>query len=281
MTPSRSIRIVTLNTWKCDGEYDLRLPLMANGLAMLQPDFVLLQEDFRQEDGTRETSRYLADHLSMRREITQARKKWRRVGEEEVMSTSGLAVLARWPIQSVEKLSLPTHPDDGDRDALIVVAYIGGICLLLCNTHMTHLQNEDPLRRLQLETIIATLNTYKDIDLIVLGGDFNCPPESEPIQWLTSQQDVPLMEPAMTGLPFTASTLNPISPDTPSMKLDYLFLSLATENKMTSVPVIRRIMDKPAGPHDMFPSDHAGLSLDISLSQTNSATCHQSVTPEV
>jgi endonuclease/exonuclease/phosphatase family metal-dependent hydrolase len=40
------MRIVSLNTWKKEGDYSRRLPLMRDGLAAMAPDVVCLQECF-------------------------------------------------------------------------------------------------------------------------------------------------------------------------------------------------------------------------------------------
>ena len=59
------MRILTLNTWKCDGAYRPRLQAMAQGLAALAPDVILLQEVFATEDDRADTAGYLAQALSM------------------------------------------------------------------------------------------------------------------------------------------------------------------------------------------------------------------------
>ena len=57
------MRIVTLNTWKNEGDYARRLPLMRDGLAALSPDVVCLQECFV-ADGF-DTAAFLAAELGL------------------------------------------------------------------------------------------------------------------------------------------------------------------------------------------------------------------------
>jgi endonuclease/exonuclease/phosphatase family metal-dependent hydrolase len=71
------MRIVSLNTWKCDGPYRQRLGLMAEELAALAPDVLLLQEVFATEDGHADTAAFLAQALAMHVIVSPARRKHR------------------------------------------------------------------------------------------------------------------------------------------------------------------------------------------------------------
>jgi len=56
----QSLRIVTINTWKCDGAYRNRLRWLGDELKRLQPDVIAMQECFRDVDGEYDTAAYLA-----------------------------------------------------------------------------------------------------------------------------------------------------------------------------------------------------------------------------
>ena len=77
MIPGHTLSLITLNTWKCDGEYRIRLRLMAEGLAELNPDIILLQECFKTDHRQDNTARVLANTLSMNSCYLPAREKLR------------------------------------------------------------------------------------------------------------------------------------------------------------------------------------------------------------
>ena len=59
------LRVVTLNTWKCEGDYRARLPRMAAGLRALDADLVCLQEVFACAAPSADTAAWLADALGL------------------------------------------------------------------------------------------------------------------------------------------------------------------------------------------------------------------------
>ena len=87
------MRIVTLNTWKNEGDYPRRLALMRDGLAELAPDLVCLQECFA--NAGHDTAAWLAAELGLDCHAAPARAKVRRHMGQDLQSTSGLAILAR------------------------------------------------------------------------------------------------------------------------------------------------------------------------------------------
>jgi endonuclease/exonuclease/phosphatase family metal-dependent hydrolase len=70
------MRVVTLNTWKNEGDYLRRLPLMRDGLAAMAPDVVCLQECFVAEGF--DTAARLAAELGLDLHPAPARAKPRR-----------------------------------------------------------------------------------------------------------------------------------------------------------------------------------------------------------
>src|SRR5882724_10070526 len=98
--PVRPLRFVTLNTWKNEGDYFVRMRAMIVGLRALEPDVVLLQEVFRTADGTVHTARSLADALSLTMAYAPARAFPRPWQGGKVQSESGLAILLRGTFQS-------------------------------------------------------------------------------------------------------------------------------------------------------------------------------------
>lgn len=164
------MRIVTLNTWKNEGEYERRLVLMAEGLAALEPDVVLLQEAFAC-DGA-DTAAVLAARLGLSVSAFPARMKPRRHLDRQVLSTSGLAILSRGPLRTRAKV-LASHPLDGERIAVLAESS-GDDALRILNLHLSHLRGDlgRDLRARQLEEALAwALEDWSGG--LILGGDLN------------------------------------------------------------------------------------------------------------
>lgn len=146
MTP---LHIVTLNTWKNEGDYARRLPLMRDGLAAMAPDVVCLQECFAAEGF--DTAAWLAAELGLAPRAAPARLKPRRMGDAELISTSGLAILARGQAEGeAAVLALSSHPADGERIGQRLDLVVRGRPLRILNLHLTHLRNASELRATQL-----------------------------------------------------------------------------------------------------------------------------------
>ena len=116
------MRIVTLNTWKNEGDYARRLGLMARGLQALGPDVVCLQECFAAQGF--DTACALGKALGLFVAAQPARSKIRPHAGRPTLSTSGLAILSRSSPAAAQRLDLVTPAGD----------------LRLLNLHLTHLR---------------------------------------------------------------------------------------------------------------------------------------------
>jgi endonuclease/exonuclease/phosphatase family metal-dependent hydrolase len=67
------MRLVSLNTWKAEGDYVRRIDAMAAGLSALSPDVIALQEDLRTADGLTHTALALARALGLQLSWVPAR----------------------------------------------------------------------------------------------------------------------------------------------------------------------------------------------------------------
>lgn len=171
--------VVTLNTWKNDGDYPRRLPLMRDGLAAMAPDVVCLQECFAAqegEDGGEDTAAWLAGELGMTLHAAPSRGKPRRHGGAEVFSTSGLAILARATDGVCERLELVSDPADGERIGQRLDLVVKGRPLRVLNLHLTHLRGAGALRGQQLRQALDwALEGLAENALagLVVAGDLN------------------------------------------------------------------------------------------------------------
>ncbi len=164
------MRIVTLNTWKNDGDYERRLGLMAAQLSGLGPDLCLFQEVFSGQGS--DTAGFLEDKLGGTAVRFPARQKPRTHLGQSVVSTSGLAILTRLEVRT-QTLDLVTDPRDGERIAALADLEIeGGLRIL--NLHLCHLGGElgRHLRAEQLAQALAWAEADWDGPLLV-AGDLN------------------------------------------------------------------------------------------------------------
>lgn len=160
----RRLRVITLNTWKNEGDYPARLSRIADGLAALDPDVVCLQECFI--GGGHDTARFLADALNLDLYAAPARAKVRELEGAPVDSTSGLAILTRLSGRA-ETVALTSHPADGER----IAQRFATRRLRILNLHLSHLRGDTGamLRRRQLDEAIDWARQGGGGSLLVCG----------------------------------------------------------------------------------------------------------------
>jgi endonuclease/exonuclease/phosphatase family metal-dependent hydrolase len=248
------MRILTLNTWKCDGAYRQRLAAMVRGLSAWQPDVVLLQEAFATDDGHADTARHLAQALGMIATVAPARHKVRVFEGHHCPSRSGLALLTREPPPAHHVLQLPSDPADGERIAQLARLVHQGQTFWMANVHLTHLSHASALRAQQLATTLAALHRLAGASPMVVGGDFNSGPGHTEIDGL---RDAPwhLCNP-FDGLAKTTHRTD----DGRDLDLDHLLLSGWPSNAVRHAAVVLDPRDAAAGP---AASDHAAVMLDL------------------
>lgn len=252
------MRIVTLNTWKNEGDYARRLRLMGLGLAALGADVVCLQECFAAEDA--DTAAELARATRLAPHARPARAKPRRHGGALVSSTSGLAMLTRRPGADGVR-TLAEDPADGERIAqrLDLAGEAGPLRVL--NLHLTHLRGPAAaaLRGRQVAEALdwARLNWT---GAIVAVGDFNAPLEAEelaPALRLAARPDRPEADyPRRSTL--HGASLGEARSGAPA--IDHALLI----DPSGAWRVRRRFLalDRPDG-EGWFPSDHAAVVVDL------------------
>ena len=255
--------IVTLNTWKGDGDYAARLPLMAEGLAALDADVVCLQECFAAWPGSgadpaagdgslADTAAELARRLDLRLFHAPARWKPRVFRGAPRPSTSGLAVLTRLAAGPMEVLQLPSDPRDGERIAQGLEVRTARARLRIVNLHLTHLRDAAALRAEQLAAVLARWGG--DGTATVLAGDFNATFDDVALAPLRSRDDLDV-GPAPPA--FWPGTLV----DRPERAIDHVLL-LRGDGAGLAIAARRPVLDRPdaAGVH---PSDHAGVLVEL------------------
>jgi endonuclease/exonuclease/phosphatase family metal-dependent hydrolase len=253
------IQLITINTWKCDGDYYKRMQVLADQLKTLTPHIIACQECFLTQDETVDTLRFLAEELDMYYYFTPARLKSRLLGDKEVMSYSGMGILSAFRLDLLEEFDLPTCDADGERRVQQLVIEIGEQKkILLTNIHLTHLSNATDLRKNQLE-LIAEKTTLTGYDHNLICGDFNCTLESEEIRtFITRTNAVDCYE--------TGGGKEPrVSINNGSGKcVDHIFSFPVVQNETYTAFTKANVVLNEADPKsNIFPSDHFGISTTL------------------
>lgn len=251
-------RIVTINTWKCDGDYAQRLQALGRQLAALDADAIALQESFSTTDGHIDTARHLAQHLGMRWHSQPGRRKWRQLDGQAVDSHSSLALLTRHPINFGTAIPLPSSDADGGRTAQICSLDVRGHAVLLVNVHLTHLSDGAALRARQLRAVLEHPVLVPPHDATWLCGDFNAALDSEEL--------APFLQPPWSLVNEFASAgggakTTHTGADGQGQDLDHI-LRLPTRTRADlRLDGASLVLDRPDPISGVWPSDHAGVSV--------------------
>jgi len=256
MRTKDTVTVVTLNTWKCDGDYFARVQAIAEGLKALDADIVLLQEVFASADGAIHTGEAVRERLRLPHVHAPARRKARALAGHDLESTSGLSVLTRLPVTEDDVLALPSDPADGERIAQIVTLDWNGGPLVVVNTHLTHLAGADALRIRQLAAIAEAVPEGVPA---IMGGDMNAEPDDAPIRWLHEDSGLTVADAwGAAGGPqptLTATDRTTLSEGC----IDYLFALARDGSAALAITEAGRVLDTPDPATGTMPSDHAGV----------------------
>ena len=250
------LRLVTLNTWKCDGHYAQRLQAMATQLKALAPDVVALQESFASANGQHDTARHLAQALGMERVLAPARQKRRECDGQAMDSSSGLAVLSRWPITRHEVLALPATPDDGERLALLCQLDTPHRPLTVASIHLTHLPQAHALRQTQLRSVMQHPWLHLPDQAAVVCGDFNANLQAEECRGFVAPLGEWLDVAGMAGL--THKVTCP-TPEGGGLDLDHVLSRADAPVRWHSAQLALNQPDPASG---VMPSDHLAVCVD-------------------
>ncbi len=258
-------RILSLNTWKNDGEYDRRLPLMTSELLRLQPQIILLQECFLCSETGDDTAASIAKEIGMDYVFAPARQKPRRHRGESRLTQSGLAILSHGVFDSNEVIPLPSSDVGGERIALSVVLELEGMRIRVVCSHFSHIRAETSIRARQVALSMTQLCDDRISDFGVLGGDFNCLP------------DGPEIEEALSGIPVGMTNALPsqgcsegtslLPPSSrPLRQIDQIWLSDPSHGELL-IADAGVDLNRPIGDPPIYPSDHAAVWLDVVMSR--------------
>ena len=256
------LTLLTINTWKCDGDYYIRRAVLLKELSAAGAQVILCQECFRSADGQTDTLEYLAAGLGMTAYFVPARRKERLLGGERVDSFSGLGILTSLPVVGQSVIDLPALAADGDRKAqLLTLEPVPGHRMLIGNTHLTHLR-DDRLRREQLNFLLDAIRE-NDADLRLIGGDWNAEADSNVLH--DTLQSVRALDCYRLGggRGPRISLLESLKSDHPICVDHFFALPGAGQEPYPSVLRAEILLDKPDAASGLYPSDHFGIRITL------------------
>jgi endonuclease/exonuclease/phosphatase family metal-dependent hydrolase len=263
------IRIVSINTAKCDGPYTERLDWMLRELRRLEPDIVALQEAFRAKGRGLNTARTLAAGLEMNLFWTPARLKCRTMADcADVFGWSGMAMLTRGVWLETHEIALPGPVDDADRKAQIGLVSVGRVRIIVANVHLTHL-NADGTRTAQLSQVVGHPLMSEDHGLPrILCGDFNSTLDGPVLRPLVSDSAGPSLKDTfdLGGGAGPRSTLAPRPGSTKPMPcIDYIFSLASSSASHPLYACSQVVLDRRDPETGVLPSDHYGVATTLVL----------------
>lgn len=270
MTDQRSVRAVTLNTWKNEGNLPARIPAMGDGLTALSPDIVLLQEVFVASSISLDVGAELASRLGLTLAYAPARRKLRPWNGGTVMSEAGLAVLVRGSVVSAGRFSLPSEDAGGERIALVVTAIVDGQEIVAGNLHLSHLHGDDARRCEQLNAALGATAWRRRASLRVLGGDFNTTAGSQAFAALKGYPELEVRSVSSSDAALPTHPLPP-RPGRAGRAIDHLFTVSVGDEPRPRILRSEVVMNQPS-PRGVWPSDHAAVFSEIAFHALPDAT---------
>jgi endonuclease/exonuclease/phosphatase family metal-dependent hydrolase len=233
------IDLLTINTWKCDGDYYNRRKVLAAGLRQmsLTDRVIFCQECFQTIDGEVDTLRYLSDELNVPGYFAPARRKLRSLDGSTTDCFSGLGILTNLPVSDRTTIELPSSPADGGRVAqLLTLELTPGKSMLVVNVHLTHLRNQE-LRIRQMTSVLQEISA-SSTRYRIIGGDLNAEENSTEIQLLKERGPVL----------YSASHW-----------VDHLLIIRPAAEPYPQITGSETVLDQPDAENGLYPSDHFGV----------------------
>ena len=261
--PTGTLRLITLNTWKGSGRYTLRLRMIGDELLELSPDIVCLQEAVRSSDRSLDTAGVLAERLNMHHVFAPARHKKRLIEGKSTLCHSGLAVLSSMTFLKSWIDTLTEHPEDRDRTGLTVQLEREGFHLTLSNLHLTHVDDEDSHRLLQLKDFITSNSRTARNSHWFCCGDLNCEVESSRLTRLLNGSGVTAVDCAIQGNGAPPGITFPGGGHASSgRRIDHILYLQSRGMHAPAFPRSFRVFTR-SNEQGIYPSDHCGVCVDI------------------
>jgi endonuclease/exonuclease/phosphatase family metal-dependent hydrolase len=255
-----TLKIITINTWKGEDAYDVRIENLKQQLLALQPDIILMQECFEAPIIEKDTISYINQAFNYHLDFIQAREKIRNFEEFPVQCFSNMAILSRLPILNSYHYPLPLANGDEMRFGQEIEFFLeNGKTAILTNVHLTHVNQNNSIRLEQIKKITERIQKQKNI-LHIIGGDFNATLHSPEIQYFI--QEANLIETfSHLNIKEKHNTLVEYQNKNIELGVDFIFLS--NENIRYKIVESGICLQSQINTDYGYCSDHFGMSLTI------------------
>jgi endonuclease/exonuclease/phosphatase family metal-dependent hydrolase len=253
------IKVLTLNTWNCEGPYKDREPLIKSWIEKLEPDLIGLQEVEVEQT---------ADLLG----AFGYQYEWAGHGE------SGIAVAAKWELVNCIQYDLPGVEKESVGGNLLgchVRAPFGTVPFVNATSYF-YLPHDGWKREFQMPLLYDIVKTFRIHDGFptILVGDFNTVPDSAEMRYMRGLQSISghstyfcdAWERGGDGTPGTTwSTRNPYARPwgLPDVRIDYIFVGCPGVLGPGAVLSCRVVCDEPV--NGVWPSDHFGVYAELGI----------------
>jgi endonuclease/exonuclease/phosphatase family metal-dependent hydrolase len=255
------MRIVTLNTWKNEGAYDVRLDAMAAGLRALDADVIALQECFVADSLDLDTAARVAEATGLHLTRRTMRAKPRDHGCISAASRSDLALLTRAVPDMVGGAAFRDEPRDRDRGILTIDIMVGDKSVRFGCTHFTHIQDEAAAEIRHTQATEAVVALLVDCDgPAILMGDVNAVPGDDCLGPLL---DHPALDPQSRTAAFVAITRRPSPSRVLSGHIDHILLFNAQNHVRFAARSLALVADYKQ--LHLGPSDHPAIVADLEI----------------
>jgi endonuclease/exonuclease/phosphatase family metal-dependent hydrolase len=250
-------KILSFNTWNLNGDYHSRMKMLDEHIRRADPDVICLQEISLEQRDLAPQIRLLDYTCCNYSSLYASQGMW---GDRE----EGLATFTRLPIVGFESLMLPDSEGDMQRRVQYTILKSGAGSIIVGNTHLSYHLDTEAGRTRQCRAIVQHLERLKEqyrCKNLVLAGDFNSTPDSEPIRTLLGSSlefSDPYLESGLQKKSYSFPSISPYMNAElwPDRWIDYVLLAGDIYAKEVSIS-----LDGRNGQN--FASDHVALEAQI------------------
>ncbi len=221
------LRVLTLNIWNRSDPWEDRLALIREGIEVLSPDLIALQEVINLGDDFDQAA-LIADGFGYAR-------TWGKSPASDL--PFGNAILSRWPIAETQVMALPKIEDEEDRSLVHaqIAAPFGTVHFF--NTHLAWRLHEGHVRAAQMKFIAKVIEGVPEHEFPpILVGDFNAEPDADEVRYLRGLTTLgeargvsfldaySFVNSNHTGYTFSRENAFTLSAGEPSRRIDYIFV---------------------------------------------------------
>ena len=265
---TRGVRVLTINIFAHHRGWPERRRVLAEGLAALDPDVVVLQEAIGSDADDQ-----VVDLLGGAYEV------FHQGGREK--DGSGLSVASRWPMTIILDTAVPIGDDRrGVRAGRLGVAEIAApspLGRVLLGHHSASFQSGAERDREAQAVSSARIVEYllaREERHVVLAGDFNATPEAASIRFWTGRQSLDGISlqyqdaweaihgdaPGHTFTPENGIRSDRWRPH-PGRRIDYIMVRCGDRGSTLDITACERVFDEPVD--GIWASDHFGVMADL------------------